>query len=129
MKLLALFVFAPGAAAVVAQTSTPSGGDWASILTAYGVAAPFALLCLWQIRLKDKEIEQLRADNAKLIQSTIDRVVPAALELSEVAAEANKALQGATVMMHNLAGRGFDGVEMARLSRLMRDLEVRLDKR
>ncbi len=123
----AALIFSPLPAIIVAQVSDPSSG-WGSILTAYGTAAPFALLCLWQINRLAGEVKELRGENIRLSEKVIDDIVPAAIKLTDAATEATQALQGATVMMHTLAGRGMDAETQGRFTRLLRKVERKLDE-
>lgn len=120
--LLALVWLAP--TSVIAQ-ATPEDG-W-GIVAAYGAAAPFALLCLWVMNRKDKEIETLRAEIAKVTEAGMGQVVPALVRSTETVADAAKGLEAATTMMHQLAARSFSPDALERWTRAIRAVEKRLD--
>jgi hypothetical protein len=119
--LAVLWFIAPG---MVAQAA---GGDPWGFLANYGAAAPFAALCLWIINRKDKEIETLRAEVASVTKVGMEQVVPALVRSTDGHAEAVKALEAATSMMHRLAGRGLDAEVVNRLYRVLRDVEQKLN--
>lgn len=121
-SLLFLTWLAP--ASILSQ-ATPS--DAWGIVAAYGAAAPFALLCFWVMSRKDKEIELLRGEVATVTQQGMGQVVPALVKSTETVADAAKALEAATTMMHQMAARGLAPDELARFSRLLRSVERRLD--
>jgi hypothetical protein len=74
-----------------------SGGDWPSILQAYGAAAPFAALCLWVIY-------ETRRDNKRLNEQIVE-AIPALAESSRLVAENTENLARVSVMMHQMAAR------------------------
>jgi hypothetical protein len=115
------YLVAPG---LVSQAA--SGDPW-GFLANYGAAAPFAALCLWIINRKDKEIETLRAEVASVTKVGMEQVVPALVRSTDGHADAVKALEAATTMMHRLAGRGLDAEVVNRLYRVLRDVEKRLN--
>lgn len=111
---------------VWAQAQTDPTSGWQGILTAYGVAAPFALLCLWQIQRLSGELKELRAENSKLNQATIERIVPAALQLTAAATGATQAVQEATLMQQALSSQRLSTEDLEDFRRLMRRIETRL---
>lgn len=85
------------------------------------------MLCLWVMNRKDQELKTLRDEISSVTKVGMEQVVPALVRSTDTLAEAAKALEGATVMMHTLASRGVDPEELARFSRLLRKVERRLD--
>ena len=69
-KLIAL---APifGIPPLLSATDAPL--DLGSLLTAYGTAAPFAALCLWQLQNVKKERDELRDENKTLHAAAVQR--------------------------------------------------------
>ena len=126
MKTILLAAWlAPGG--VLAQTS--GGGDTWGILAAYGAAAPFALLCLFVMNRKDKEIEILRGEIATLTKVGMNDTVPALVRATTAVTESAKVLEATTTMMHQLAARGPDPKEIIRFSVLLQHVEQLLQRR
>lgn len=123
MRLTLLTGSAIAPVGVLAQV--PPSDGW-GILASYGVAAPFALLCLWIIHRQGKDLETTRADLASATQVGMEKVVPALERSSATVTEATKAVESATVMMHNLAGRTLSAEHVYELIRLLGVIERRL---
>ena len=96
------------------------------IVAAYGAAAPFALLCFWVMNRKDKEIEVLRGEVAKVTEAGMGQVVPALIRSTETVADAARSLEAANTMMHQVAARGPSSDTLDRVYRALRDCERRL---
>lgn len=80
VALLGSMMGAPGLV-VVAQT----GLDQA--LVSYGVAAPFAALCLYVIRRQEQMLAATQADNKRLVERLINVALPAQRRAAEVSKE------------------------------------------
>lgn len=119
LALLAVWL-APG---VVAQATPDS--PW-GFLAAYGAAAPFAALCLWMLTKKDREIEGLKADNARVTDAGMGQVVPALTLATKTVSDASKVMEAVVTMMHQLQARSLDAEIVGRLIRVLNRMERRL---
>lgn len=113
--------------APVSFLSQAAPGDGWGIVAAYGAAAPFALLCLWVMNRKDREIEVLRVELEKVTAAGMTQVVPALVRSTDTVADAAKSLEAANVLMHQLASRGIPTESLEKVYRMLRLLERKLD--
>ena len=111
----------------VGLLSQADPGDGWGIVAAYGAAAPFALLCLWVMNRKDKEIEVLRGELEKVTAAGMGQVVPALVRSTETVADAARSLEAANVLMHQLASRGLSAEIIERVLRMLHILDRKLD--
>lgn len=70
---------------VVLSETTPLG--WDQALIGYGVAAPFALLCLYQIRKLEAALDKSEARNQRLVDRLINVALPAQRRSADVSQE------------------------------------------
>lgn len=80
----------------LAQTAQTGGGtDWVSILASYGVAAPFALLCLYFIR-------ELRIENKELRGRLVDSFIPALTISNKLHTDTAEVLNKTTALVQQI---------------------------
>lgn len=82
---------------LLAQAAPTPSTDWLGILAAYGVAAPFALLCLYFIK-------ELRTENKELRDRLVDSFIPALTISNQLHTDTATALNEATKLVHTLSG-------------------------
>ena len=82
---------------VIAQTGGGAPGtDWVGILAAYGVAAPFAFLCLYFIR-------ELRIENKELSGRLVESFIPALTISNKLHTDTAEVLNRTTALIHQLS--------------------------
>lgn len=91
-----IFSLAEHAVGFISQTNVTPGTDWLGVLAAYGVAAPFALLCLYFIK-------ELRSENKELRDRLVDSFIPALTLSNKLHTDTAKVLNEATQLVHTLS--------------------------
>ncbi len=106
----------------LAQTIPSQGTDWLGILAAYGVAAPFALLCLYFIR-------ELRNENKELRDKLVDSFIPALTLSNKLHTDTSQVLSETTKLMHTLSGTPVPDVrEINRATDAMAAMVARVER-
>lgn len=116
---------------LLAQETTPdatSGDLFQLIVRSYGIAAP-AILGLGFIAWTFwKRLTAAQDEMARVLHAQAEKVVPALVETTHRLDENSHAMERATLMMHQLAGRPVDVDVMRRMLRQLErveDLEAR----
>lgn len=76
--------------ASVLADATSGGLDVGTMLVSYGVAAPFAGLCLWQMRSREAELVKVRAENSALQAAALEREKDSTLRIATLLADAGR---------------------------------------
>ena len=102
-------------ASIFTQESTPDpGGGWTGVLRDFGVALPFALLCLYLVR-------ELWSENKRLLGLLLE-ATPALAESNKALAENSQTLATVGVLLHSVAGQPkMDPTELAIVKRLLQE--------
>lgn len=106
-----------------AQAST--GGPLDALIPALAGASPFAGLAMYVIVGQKADIKQAYEEKNALIKDMMERVIPGQVESNRLHQEVVKALESATVVSHQLAGRSFDPMVQAEILGLLRELKDR----
>lgn len=106
-----------GSWAVNVLAQDPSS-TWIEVVRPFGIAAPFAILCLVGVKL-------LWEENRRLLTLLLE-AAPALAESNKALAENTETLASVTVIMHSLSGRpALDMTELAIIKRMLREWDER----
>lgn len=106
---------------LLAQTPEATSGDLLSLIArSYGIAAPAILGLAFMCWTFWKRLTATQDEMARILHAQAEKVVPALVETTHRLDENSHAMERATMMMHQLAGRPID-VDLSR--RLLRQLE------
>lgn len=97
LYLLARLPFALLASTLVNVLAADPTGGWIELVKPFGVAAPFALLCLFGAK-------ELWQENKRLLALLLE-AAPVLAESNKLVAETTTTLSTVSVMMHSFAGR------------------------
>lgn len=110
--LLIRFPFAFLASTSVNVLAADPTGGWIELVKPFGVAAPFALLCLFGAK-------ELWQENKRLLALLLE-ATPILAESNKLVSEATATLTTVTVMMHSFQGRpALDPGELLIVKRLL----------
>ena len=93
--------------------------------TVYGVAGTTILILLYFLRVLWTDNRDLRHEQAETQAKSLEQVTSVATTASHHLAESAKAMEAATIMMHQLAGRQLTAEQFYELLSILRDLRNR----
>lgn len=87
-----------------------------------GVAGTTVLILLYGIRVLWSDNKALREENNELASKALERITTVATDASHQLSESSRALEAATIMLHQIAGRTLTVEQFYELVSLLRDL-------
>lgn len=94
-------------------------------LGVYGVAGTTIAILLYFIRLLWQEVKDLRHEKDATQAKSLENITAVATTASHHLAESSRAMEAATIMMHQLAGRSLTAEQFYELLMLLRELKNR----
>lgn len=91
----------------------------------FGVAGGTILILLYILRILWADNREIRHEKDEIQGRSLEQITAVATTAANQLAESAKAMEAATIMMHQLAGRQLSAEQFYELIRILRDLKER----